>query len=161
MRLLGLSCLLAQELARDQLDVVEAVAQRRKRDREHVEPIVEGLAKFARPHDLLEQRAGGGHDAAFNRELVQAAEATNHARLEGAKELGLQLPRKMMDFVEKQRARARELHESLLRGLRAGERAALVAEQLGFEKILRNRGAVDRDERLARRRARVVDAARK
>ena len=44
--------------------------------------------------------------------------------------------------------------------LRAGERAALVAEQLGLEQVLRNRRGVDRDERPRRARAVPVQRAR-
>ena len=43
---------------------------------------------------------------------------------------------------------------------RAGERALLVAEQLGLEDRLGDRGAVDRDERALRARAVVVERAR-
>ena len=42
----------------------------------------------------------------------------------------------------------------------AGERALLVAEQLGFEQRLGQGGAGDRDERLGRAVAGVVDGAR-
>ena len=45
--------------------------------------------------------------------------------------------------------------------MRSGERAALVPEQLRLEKRFGNRRAIDRDERLVGRRARVVDAAGK
>ena len=44
--------------------------------------------------------------------------------------------------------------------LRAGERAALVAEQLGLEQVLRDRRGVDRDERPGRARAVPVQRAR-
>src|SRR5262245_10622277 len=66
----------------------------------------------------------------------------------------------MVNFVEKQRARSRELEEPLLSSVGACERALFVAEELGLEKGFGNRRAVDGDERLIRRRARVVDAAR-
>ena len=46
------------------------------------------------------------------------------------------------------------------RGLRAGERAALVAEQLALEQVLRDRGGVDGDERAARARAVLVQRTR-
>src|SRR5262249_641425 len=42
----------------------------------------------------------------------------------------------------------------------AGERASLVAEQLGFEERRRDRAAIEHDERPARTRARVVDGLR-
>ena len=49
---------------------------------------------------------------------------------------------------------------ALLRRRRPGERAADVAEQLGFEQRLRDRRAVDLDERHVALRAAVVDGAR-
>ena len=66
-----------------------------------------------------------------------------------------------MNFVEEQRARCpASSSEALLARVRAGERAALVAEQLGLEQRFGNRGAVDRDERLVGAGAGVVNAAR-
>ena len=53
----------------------------------------------------------------------------------------------LADFVEKQDAAGRQLDLPRLRLLRAGERAALVAEQLRLEQLLGQRGAVERDER--------------
>jgi hypothetical protein len=44
--------------------------------------------------------------------------------------------------------------------LRAGEGAPLVAEQLGLEQLLRQRGAVQRHERSALSRGGTVDEAR-
>src|SRR5581483_10132142 len=108
-------------------------AQRRERDREDVQPIVEVLAELTGRHDLLEQRTARGDDAALDRKLFQPTEPPHAARLERAEQLGLQLPRKMMDLVEKQRAASSELEQALLARVRAGERSTLVAEQLGLE----------------------------
>ena len=92
--------------------------------------------------------------------LLEPAEAPHAARLERAQQLRLQHARQVVDFVEEQRPRPGELEEALLARVRSGERAALVAEQLRLEKRFGNRRAIDRDERLVGRGARVVDAAR-
>ena len=64
------------------------------------------------------------------------------------------------DFVQEQRALVGtfDLTDGLLH--RAGECAALVAEQLTFQQVFRDSAAVDRNERLFRARAKVVHRAR-
>ena len=57
------------------------------------------------------------------------------------------------DLVEEQRAARGLLDAADLGRDRAGERALLVAEQLGLEELLGQRRAVDRDERLSARAA--------
>ncbi len=68
--------------------------------------------------------------------------------------------RQVADLVEEQRAAVGvfDLPLRLLR--RAGERAALVAEQLALEQVLGDRRAVERDELLVLARRQVVQAAR-
>ena len=53
------------------------------------------------------------------------------------------------DLVEEDRAAVRDLEQALLVGVRAGEGAALVAEELALEQRVGQRGAVLRDEALA------------
>ena len=68
--------------------------------------------------------------------------------------------RQVADFVEEQRAAMRQLEASGLAGVRAGERALLVAEQLRLEQRLGNRRAVDGDERAVGAVAERVQRAR-
>ena len=67
----------------------------------------------------------------------------------------------LADFVEEQRAPIRDLELAQLALRGAGERAALVAEELGFEQRIGNGGAVDGDKRPVRARAQRVQRARK
>ena len=53
-----------------------------------------------------------------------------------------------------------DLEQALLVGVRAGERAALVAEELALEQRVGQRAAVLRHEAPLLARARVVDGAR-
>src|SRR5205085_4660109 len=67
--------------------------------------------------------------------------------------------RNTVNFVEKQRTAVGLLYQPDLRGLRVGERAALVAEQLVLHKLRRDGPAVDRDKGLIRPRAEVMNRA--
>ena len=71
------------------------------------------------------------------------------ALLEDAQELALRGRRELADLVEKDRAGIAELELAQPAARGAGERSALVAEELALEKRLGNGGAVDGDERAA------------
>ena len=85
------------------------------------------------------------------------ADALEAPLLEHAQELRLDRERQLADLVEEERAAVRRLERARLRRDGAGERAALVAEQLALEEVLRDRRAVDDAKRLLRARARLVD----
>ena len=80
------------------------------------------------------------------------AERLDRPLLQHAQQLGLRRQRHLGDLVEQQRAAVGRLEAAVAALDRAGERAALVAEQLRLEQRLRERRAVDGDERLARAR---------
>src|SRR5690606_1006727 len=89
-----------------------------------------------------------------------AADAHELALLEHAQQLRLRSARHLADLVEEERAAVGELEEAFALADRAGERALLVAEQLGLEQRLRHRGDVGGDERPVPARRQRVDAAR-
>jgi hypothetical protein len=80
--------------------------------------------------------------------------------LEDAKKLRLEARARLGDLVEEDRALVglREEAGTLTNG--AGERALLVAEELGLQELAGQRGTVDRDECRMRALARGVDRAR-
>ena len=80
--------------------------------------------------------------------------------LQHTEELGLHSGRQLADLVEEERPAARHLEAPALELVRAGERAALVTEQLGFHKRVGQRGAIDGDERLLPAGTGVVDRVR-
>ena len=96
---------------------------------------------------LLEVLVRGGDDAHVRLHRCVPADAVVLAVGEHAQQAHLQIGRHVADLVEEQRAALGLLEATAARGLRAGERAALVTEQLGLEQVLRNRRRVDRDER--------------
>ena len=130
-----------------------AIAQRREVDRHDVEPIEEILAEAPRLDLGLEIAVGRGDDAHVDAVRLHAADALELALLERAQELHLHLERDLADLVEEQRAAVGELEAAGAVADRAGERAALVAEQLALDEAFGDRRAVDLDERavLARR----------
>ena len=85
----------------------------------------------------------------------------NHlALLQHAQQLHLERRRHLADLVEEEGAAAGRREEPLLVPHGAGERSLHVAEELAFEQRLRQRAAVDREERPVGAQRRVVDVAR-
>ena len=83
---------------------------------------------------------------------VGAADRLHRLFLQHAQHLGLRLQAHVADLVEKDRPAVGDLELAAPIGDRAGERAAHVAEQLAFDQLLGNRGAVHFDEGAVRRR---------
>ncbi len=90
---------------------------------------------------------------------VRAADPAEFALLEHAQKLHLQLDRHVADLVEEERAAAGGLEAADAAFVGAGERAALMAEELAFEEVARDRRAVQRHERAAPARRVHVDGA--
>ena len=122
-------------------------------DLEHVEAVVEVLAKLPLLERGLEVAVGGGDDAHVGLQSAGTADALELALLEDAQELRLQERAHLGDLVEEERAAGGLLDATDLARDRAGERALLVAEQLRLEELLGQRGAVDRHQRLGPRAA--------
>ena len=118
------------------------------------------FAEQALAHPLLEVLVGGGDHAHVRAQRLVAADAVELSVGQHAQQARLQVGRHVADLVQEQRAALGLLEAAASQLLRAGERAALVAEQLGLEQIARNRRGVQRDEGLAGARAVVVQRAR-
>src|SRR5664280_3045060 len=136
------------EILRQFGDVGRALAQRRDFQVHHVEAEPEVLAEFALAHGVGEVAVGSGDDADIDRHRLAAADAVDQALLDRAQQLRLQAHVHLGDFVQQQRAAIGLLELADAAAERAGEGAFLVAEQLGLQQILRDRRAIDRDERL-------------
>src|SRR5262245_33954513 len=118
----------------------------------HREPEQQILAEASSFHVLLEVAVRGGDDACGDGNRLRRSDTHDLSLLEHAKKLGLRGRRKLTDLVEKERAFARRLERTFARGVCAGERAALVPEQLTFDETLGKCSTVDGDERLTRAR---------
>src|SRR5436309_15561978 len=89
-----------------------------------------------------------------------AADALDLTFFARAQNLPLPAEGNIAVLVEEQRAGAGQLEASDPRSDGAGEGATLVAEQLGFEETLRDRGAVHGDQGAVLARAPAVDRLR-
>ncbi len=132
-------------------------AQRRQRNRQDVQTVEEIFAEASRPHLLLEVPVGGGNDADIDPQIRRAADALERLLLEEPEHLRLQSGCHLADLVQKDRPAVGRLEKAALLSVRAGERAALMTEELAFEQRFGQRGAGDVHERMTRPIARVVD----
>ena len=142
-----------QEVACERRDVLAPFTQRRKAQADHVDAVVEVLAKQALLHARLELLVRGGDHAHVRRERRVPADAVELAIGKHAQQACLQVLGHVADLVQEQGAALGLLETPAAHRLRAGEGAALVAEELALEEVLGDRGGVDRDERLCRPRA--------
>src|SRR5262249_61888432 len=95
----------------------------------------------------LQVDTGRGNQANLVAHRFRAADALDLAFLNRAQQLRLQIEAQVADLVEEQRAVRGQLELAELLTVRAGERAALVAEEGALRELARDRGEVDRDER--------------
>src|SRR5687767_13228682 len=129
-------------------DVGPAFSQRWNAKRMHVEPEEEILAEATLRHLRLQLAIGGGDDARHHRHWPRCANAHDLSLLERPEQLRLRGKGELADLVEEKRSLSRGLERAFARRVRAGERAALVPEQLALDQLLGDRGAVERDEGL-------------
>src|SRR5438128_375588 len=151
----------AQELADQERDILDALAQRRDAYRHHVDAVVEVLAHPPLGHRLRQLHVGGGDDAHVDLDAAVRAELLDLALLEHAEQLQLHVERDALDLVQEQRPGGRKLDLPHPIVNRARERAALVAEELALEERVREGRAVDGDEAAALALALKVDGARR
>jgi len=146
-----------EELLGEHDDVPPARTQRRQRQRDNGQPVIEVGAEAPILHRGRQILAGGRHDGDVQRLAPRAAEAAHLAFLDDLQQLGLQRRRQQADLVEEDRAAPGRLEQTGLALPRVGERAAVEAEQLRLQQGLGDRRAVDVDERAARAAAALVD----
>src|SRR6478672_2780606 len=150
---------LLDEAGDEQRDVLDPLAERRHREGEDVEPVVEVLAEGPVLHGRDRVLVGGRHDPDVDDDLGLAAEAPEGALLEEAEELGLDAGLHLGDLVEEEGAAVGELEAALAAIAGVGEGAALVAEDLALEQGLGHGRAVDGHEGAAGAGGELVERA--
>ena len=125
-----------------------------------VEPIEEILAERVGGDHRPQIAVGGGDDARVHPPHRRRADAAEGPLLQERQQLRLRRQPEIADLVEEQRPAVGDLDQAQLALAGVGEGAALVAEQLALDQGLRDRGAVELDERAARPRRAVVQHAR-
>src|SRR5271170_7778438 len=106
-----------------------ALAQRRNRQREHVQAEIKVFAEVAAGDSGAQIDIGQRHDARFNVERFRAPEPLERALLQNAQELALRSRGQCRDLVEDDGSIAAQLKPSELALDRAGERAEFVPEE--------------------------------
>ena len=128
-------------------DVLATVAQRGQVDRDDVEPVVQVGAEPAggdlRREVLVRRRHDPGRDA----DRPGGADGQHLLGLDGPEELRLGGQRELADLVEEDRPAPRRDEQAGVVAVGAGERAPDVAEELVLQQVVRDRRAVDRQER--------------
>jgi hypothetical protein len=112
-----------EEVLREQLDVLGALAQGRQPDREHAQAVEQVLAQLAVADGHRRLDVARGDDAHVDRHVALAADAGHAAGLEHAQQPDLQLRRHLADLVEEERPADRALEEAAMCALGAREAA--------------------------------------
>ena len=129
-------------------------------DAENVQPVVKIVAQLPFGDRLFGNLIGCGHHPHVDRSFDLAAEPAQPVVFEDPQQLGLGGDRHLADFIQQQRAALGQLEAAGAALQSAGERAFLVAKNFAFHQRVRNRGAVDGNERLGGARAEFVNGSR-
>src|SRR5260370_19159287 len=127
-------------------DISFPVAERRQRNRENIQPIVEVFAEFTVLDHLPQVSIGGGHDANVHLSGACTADCFELALLEHSEDLRLKFQRHISDFVEKQSATIRQREAPNVRIEGARESSPFIPEKLAFYNPRRHRAPVTFDQ---------------
>src|SRR5437867_9315728 len=144
----------------DQLrDHLGTLAERRDTEVDHVEPVVQVFPEGACFNATLEVGVRGGDDPDVDLDLAGAAEAAKLLALDRPQQLRLTAQPHLAHLIEKQRPAVRHLKDAQLAVIGAGERTALMPEQLVLEKVIGQRCAVEGEEFLTPTKTEGMDVA--
>src|SRR6202041_2646501 len=127
-------------------DVLFSLAERRKRNRENIQAIVEVFAELAVLDHVPQITVGGSDDTDIDSRRAGAAHWLELALLKHTEELGLKFQGHVTNFIEEQRATVGEGKAADVRIDGARESSAFMAEKLAFEKARRHGRAVHLDQ---------------
>jgi len=125
-----------EEPGRQHGDVLGPLPQGRDRDLHHVEPVEQIEAELLALDALVQGLVRRADQPEVHVDRPRTADAVERALLDRLQDGRLGLGAQVADLVQEQGAPRGLLEESLVALGRAGERAGLVPEQLGFEQGL-------------------------
>ncbi len=128
-------------------DILRALAERRQRDRNDVQPVVEIFPKDAFRNGLLEVLVRRRNHPHINFHILRPSDAPKLPLLQDSQQLDLGGRRRFPDFVEKDTASVGHFEQTGLVRRRAGERALHITEQFAFQERLRQGAAIHRHKR--------------
>ena len=126
----------AQEVIGQRRDVLAPLAQRRQQDRHDVQAVEQVFAELPVVGELLQAALRSGDDPHVDRDRLRPADAFDRPVLQHAQQLHLHRPRHVVDVVEEDGAAVGQLEAAGVIPQRAGEGAALVAEELRLDQRL-------------------------
>ena len=147
-------------MADQQGNVLRPVAQRRQRDLQHLQAVIEILAETLGGDFGFQVAIGGGDDAHIDGDFLLRTNRPDTPLLQHPQQLGLGGQRQFGNFVEKQRTAPGVVEQALAVLLGAGIGPLDVAEQFRLDQLGRNGGAIDRHERAVRPFAHAMQGTR-
>src|SRR5260370_5311149 len=136
-----------EEMAREEWDVVSALAQGRHLYGNHAEAIIEVLAEATFRDLLFKIFVCGRDDADVHIRFFGTADRANFSFLQNPIQLHLHGEAHVSDLVHEERAAMRRLEKPLSVFVSAGESSLHITEEFGLQESLRERAAVNGDER--------------
>src|SRR6266851_2403416 len=155
-----LACEALQEHFGQENSVVLPFAQRRKIDRQDIEPEQEVPTKMAASYKVSEVRVARRYDPYVGVAHHRAAHGTIFEILEETQQRDLRLRGQHFDLVQEQGSSFCFRDQASPGIASVGERSPSMAEQLALDQAIGQRAAVDGDEWKIPARAQVVDGAR-
>ena len=140
--------------------IVRPLPERGHLDHEDRDPVVEVLPEQALRDSGLEVLVGRGDEPDVRPDGLRPAHLGELARLNDAKELGLQRRAQLAELVDEQRPGVGQREDALAMLRRAGEGSLHVTEEMTLHQAFRNCRAVERDQGTIAAGTRVVDRAR-
>ncbi len=147
-------------MSRKQRNIFAAFAQRRQPQPDHVQPVIQVLTKQAFADPCFQILIGRGDDADTRANRLMAADPVESPIRQHAQQARLQLGRHVADLIQEQSAVFGLFEATSPQSLCPREGAAVVTEELRFQKVFRHCGGIYCDERLVCRRTMAVQCSR-
>src|SRR6266536_4297806 len=146
-----------EKMAGQERDIFHSLPQGREMDGDHIQTVVQILAKIPFAHRFTQVVVRGGNDANVYLEPVFAADPSDLVLLEHAQETRLHVCADATDFVKKASAALSFFKNSLFICQRSGKGAAHMAEKLTFENRLSQCSTIHGDKGTVGSRAVLVN----
>src|SRR5207253_9146879 len=127
--------ILGDEIVAQWCDVLRPIAKCRQLNGNYIQPEIEIFSECTIRHGLSNIDIGGRDDPGIDADRFGSAQARIRAVLQYMQKLCLQIWAHLANFIEKKRTRVRLLKLTGLIIQGAGECAAFISEQFGFQKV--------------------------
>src|SRR5215204_3223226 len=148
---------LSYQMSHRERDIFSPLTQRRQSNGKDIEAIVQVGPKLAFAHGIFEVAVSSSDYAYVNFNRVTSSYSFKLTFLKHAQELGLHVQRELADLVEKKGSAVRNLKSSDVPGIRSGESALFVTEQLAFNQCTGQGSAIYFDQRAILARAEIMN----